>query len=154
MPMGTSKTPRYRKYGIVGFGCILVVVVFVLVALLVIRLSVKTGSINIEEVTLTGAIRNEDGEPLDVRSEFSSSQSRIYCVVDLSAATPILLTVKWYHEDTLIREDRTAVTQRGVFYIEPLDGDSFSAGNYHVDIHLANFKKPLRTVSFSIAQNQ
>lgn len=145
-----NQVPITRKSILIGV-CISLLFLFGVcwAASSIIRVNVSDSAINITSVALTTDIRS-DGSPVDNVSEFAEDQSKIFCVVDVSAVKPVTLTAKWYFGDTLVREDQSSVAQRGIFYIQPINGKSFSPGEYRVEIYLYNFNESTKTVHFSV----
>lgn len=138
----------------VGVGCGTLVLCLLTTCLLA-RLSgvtlspgISRGSVTISDVVLTTAI-NPDLSPVDNVTHFAPSAPRIWCVITLQTNRAVPIGVRWYHGDTLVRDDMIRTDKKVIAsFVEPGEGRSFPEGQYRVEVYMV--KEPLRTVYFTV----
>ncbi len=111
------------------------------------RININTGRIEITKAIITNMV-DVDGNAFPSNGIFPSSQPRIYCYIAINSSKPIQVGVRWYYGDKKIFEDMEEIYTWKAYYIEPIAGEKFRTGDYHVEIYLID--KAIRTLSFSI----
>jgi hypothetical protein len=145
-----NKRKAFGKYVYLFFVCaVVVLLIFILTKILRIGLYPSVGSISIDEVSLTTGI-DVAGQPIDSTTSFNSHQSKIYCFIKITSPKPVNVGIRWYYENHLIYDDNALVDGSRVFYIQPVEGELFPAGHYHLEIYL--LKENLRAINFSVTE--
>ena len=140
------KFPISRKY-LIGF---LLLITFVLGSCRGWNSQGVSGAVWLDDPVLASGIDAQRLEPVDIRTTFPITTTKVYCFERLKGPKRVVLGVNWYKDDQLIARNTIVFGPKRKSYAMLVRGDGvpLGAGNYRCEIYATS--KPLRTVEFTI----
>ena len=143
-----------RKYILIGIGLLLISCIFLsATGMLNFKTDFYAGGYSVEDVIVTDEF-GPDEKPLNQESKTNFPPiGRINTAV-FTSGIDATVGMLWYHEDTLIFElfERTRDNYIAT-YIEGESHRPLPSGEYRVEIHIGRDNPPIKTVRFTVEEN-
>jgi len=110
----------------------------------------ESGAVWLDDPVMASGIDVQRLEPVDVRTTFPITTTKVYCFERIKGPERVILGVHWYKDDELIAQNTIEFGPERKSYavLARMDGAPLGAGNYRCEIYATS--KPLRTVDFTI----